>query len=173
MNRTQINITLAFGVLLSLLYVSVGSAYAYSYSVSLPVPTGIVNGYTMSLNSQSDSVFTASISGGSRYYLFAGGKVWGQCSPDMSGCTANRWKVKSQGYSGKNWAQTTVAFPISSKVQQGIGVAQHMVTHAPGFPSYTGYTSENGTSSSGGASAGCYYNGPGLHSNTLTGLPCP
>jgi hypothetical protein len=172
--RTTLNAALIVFVIFSLLVLFVSSAYAYSYTVHLPVSTGNVNGTIYSYDSQVDGIFTAaSPNVGTQYYIHVRGKVWGHCSPDMTGCTTNRWKVKDNRVSERWWNLSTDIMFINSRGLDGIGVVKHSVIHYPGSSTQTGYTSEHGLGPANGASSGCFNNGPSLYANITTGLPCP
>ena len=149
-------------------------AYAYLHSVQLSTPPGNVTGAIYYWDSDVDRIFTsASVAAGTQYYILVHGKVWGQCSPDMTGCTANRWIVKDNPVSEKWWVGTTDIKNLSVRSLYGIGVVKHSVIYRPGYPTMTGYTAEHGTSYSNGANSSCFYSGPALHAGVVTGLPCP
>ena len=146
---------------------------SYHHFVLLSTPTGNVQGGIYWYDSQVDKIYTNSTQAtGTQYYLLVHGKVWGNCSPDMTGCTANRWKVKDNRVSEKWWSLGTDSPNLNVRGLYGIGVVKHSVIHRPGYPTITKYTSEHGTSYSNGANSSCFYSGPALHAGIVTGLPC-
>jgi len=168
--RLIINLILMIVVLFGLFGLALQPAYAYWHAVTLPTPSGNADGVMYTWTSDADAMFTAN--GGNHYYIGVNGKVWGQCSPDMTGCTPNRWKVKGSANSSKNYSSGTDVVSMSSQIY-GIGIARHQVQHTTSTSMITKYTTEHGTGTAQGASYACYTNGPALSANYLTGLPCP
>jgi hypothetical protein len=174
--RTALNLGMMLVIALTIFgfFNTTKVVYAYHHTVQLSTPTGNVQGGIYDWDSQVDKIYTsATAAAGTQYYIFVHGKVWGQCSPDMTGCTYNRWKVKDNRVSEKWWNGTTDILNLNVRGLHGIGVVKHSVIHRPGYPTVTGYTSEHGTSYANGANSGCFYYGPALNANTLSGLPCP
>jgi hypothetical protein len=171
--RLTLNTGLVIVIIFSLFGLFVNDAYAYLWIVTISTPGGNVDGVTYEYDSQVDNIYTAAAPNNTQYYISVYGRVWGSCSPDMTGCTYNRWKVKDQASSVKWWSTATDIPHINSNGLLGIGIARHTVQYRVGNPIVSKYTTEHGTSTSNGASSGCYNNGPALNANTTTGLACP
>lgn len=169
--RFIVNTILIIVVLFGLFGVVFQPVYAYWHAVTLPTPSGNADGVTYSWSNDADGIFTAN--GGNHYYIGVNGRVWGQCSPDMTGCTPNRWKVKGTANSSNYYSNSSGVTFLNSHVLTGIGIARHQVQPTQSTSMITKYTTEHGIGSTQGASYGCYNNGPSLNANTLSGLPCP
>ena len=178
MNTKRIILNLILITLfLSLVYINTGIAEAwYTYNVLVPIPSSTLtgNGIQNKLNEQGDNVW-AGTGSANIYYISAYGKLWGQCSPDMSNCTSNRWKVKNKAFDYEYWnSSTDWGNYMANHSNHGIGVSQFSFQFQPWSGRGYGYTSENGSWGWGaGANATCFYYGPSATANKFTGLPCP
>lgn len=128
-------------------------------------------------------------SGNSNYYVSTFSKVWGHCTPDMGGCTSNRWKVKENKSKTVYWGNYAEIDATSGNFYYGVGVSKHTsIPHPAGYINLTTYITEYGEGWADGANASCYYLGPAAtalnvddHGGTAGydtvdprwGLPCP
>lgn len=178
--RSQKTLRLKLNLMLLFLFFSLASFFVkqvyanYHYQQLVLIPgAGHAMGATYKYSNNGDNVYSIGWQAGTQYHIAVQGRVWGKCSPDMSGCTSNRWKVKDEQYNAKWWSSATDFKYIASHLLQGVGVARHAYIYRPGLSTQVGYTSENGTQSSPGANESCFFNGPAASANVVSGLPCP
>lgn len=169
MSRFKINMILLVLIGTLSLFVGVNVSQAVDNHALIWTPFGTKIGSMMD-SGAIYKVRSHANTAGTQYYISAAGHLWGKCSPDMTGCTANRWKKKDIAFNGKYWAIVTDENQATlSDIIYGIRVGRHFFQQNPSYSSSnTGYSSDQ--PNNGAGKWQCYYNGPGSESNPLN---CP
>ncbi len=164
--RILINIGLIIAVLVSSLLI-INFAYAVDNHILVSTPHGNGLASTWDNGNYTFTIRSHGNEAGSHYFIEVYGKRWGQCSPDMTGCTATRWKIKDVRSNTQWWSTIAIDTQLSSFIT-GITTTQHSFQKYQSSSLIRGYTSD--VVNNGAGNSNCFYNGPGPQSNPI---PCP
>lgn len=166
--RRFVNICLLLLVVVAGAFALAEEAQAADNHIQFPTPYGHTLGGTYFYSSDIYKLYSDGFQAGNHYYLSVSGRLWGQCSPDMQGCTDYRWIVKDTAFDQRYWSNRTSDVNISAIIQ-GIRSTKHYFQYNPSiYTGTTGYSSDQPNNAAG--TSQCYWNGPGPHA---TPLPCP